>query len=495
MNPVRSSLQHVSVTLTLAVALVFVGAYSLVKMPRREDPKITIRTGLVSAQYPGATAEQVEKQVTTKIEERLFRYAEVRKDRTFSTSRPNVVIINVELEDWVTNPDTFWSKLRHDMNQLRATSLPESVRGPVVDSDFGDTVAVLLAVRGNRYGYRELKDYSQRIEEAVRTLRPVAKIRRVGEQPEEIRITSSLERLSQYALSPVKLIGALQGRNAIEYGGSLNSLNGEVQLNPNGPFQTEDQIRRVIVDISPLTGQPVHIGDLAEVRRGYKDPEFATRFMGEPALMLAVEMQEGNNIVEFGGALRKKLDEVRTTLPPDIRVDLVADQPRMVEERISQFIREFGIAIASVILVTILLLPFHVALIAALAIPVTVAVTFGVMNILGVELHQVSIAALIVVLGMVVDDAIVIADNYVELLDNRERYIFHIQRLAMNARRRLRRRRICKRIKPRIHAASPAATASRHLRRRSISTPMSTMSTHPKPCPWTSPSGNRFTAR
>lgn len=419
MNPVRSSLQHVSVTLALTAALVLAGIYSLVKMPRREDPKITIRTGLVSAQYPGATAEQVEKQVTTQIEERLFRYAEVRKESTFSTSRPNVVIINVELEDWVTNPDMFWSKLRHDMNQLKATALPESVRGPVVDSDFGDTVAALIAVRGGRYGYRELKDYARSIEEALRSLRPVAKIKRVGEQPEEIQITSSLERLSQYALNPVKVAAALQGRNALEYAGSIDTDRGAVQLNPNGPFEAEEQIRRVIVDISPLTGQPVHIGDLAEVRRGYKDLEFATRFMGEPALMLSVEMQEGYNIVEFGDAVRAKLDAVKATLPPDIRIDFVADQPQMVRNRISAFIHEFGIAIGSVILVTILLLPFHVALIAALAIPVTVAITFGALNVFGVELHQVSIAALIVVLGMVVDDAIVIADNYIELLDRR----------------------------------------------------------------------------
>jgi multidrug efflux pump subunit AcrB/outer membrane protein TolC len=419
MNPVRSSLSHTTVTLTLTTVLCLAGLYSLAKMPRREDPKIAIRTGLVSAQYLGATAEQVEKQVTTKIEERLFRYAEVRKDRTFSTSRPNLVIINVELEDWVKNPDTFWSKLRLDLNQLRTTNLPQSVRGPVVDSDFGDTVAMLIAVRGSRYGYRELKDCAQRIEESLRTLRPVAKIRRVGEQPEEIQITSSLERLSQYALNPVKVAAALQGRNTVEYAGSLDTPGGAVQLNPNGPFQTEEQIRRVIVDISPLTGQPVHIGDVADVHRGYKDLEFATRFSGEPALMLAVEMQEGNNIVEFGDALRAKLDEVKSTLPPDIRIDFVADQPRMVSERISHFIREFGIAIASVILVTILLLPFRVALIAALAIPVTVTATFGALNVFSIELHQVSIAALIVVLGMVVDDAIVIADNYVELLDRK----------------------------------------------------------------------------
>ncbi|HWQ52591.1 MAG TPA: efflux RND transporter permease subunit [Bryobacteraceae bacterium] len=417
MNPVRGSLRHTQVTIALTAVLCGAGLYALAKMPRREDPKITIRTGLVSALYPGATAEQVEKQVAVKIEERLFRYAEVRKDRTFSTSRPNIVIINVELEDWVKNPDTFWSKLRHDMNQLRATELPEAVRGPVVDSDFGDTVAVLLSIRGSRYGYRELKEYSQRIEESLRTLRAVAKIRRVGEQQEDIRITSSLERLSQYAVNPVKIIQALQGRNAVQYAGTLDTEQGSVQLNPNGAFQTEDQIRRVIIDVSPLTGQPVHIGDIAHVERSYRDIEFATRFNGEPAIMLAVEMQEGRNIVEFGDALRKKVEEVKLILPPDLSIDFVADQPRVVGDRISHFIREFGIAIISVVLVTILLLPLRVALIAALAIPATVATSFGLMNVFGIELHQVSIAALIVVLGMVVDDAIVIADNYVDLLD------------------------------------------------------------------------------
>lgn len=419
MNPVRSSLRHPQVALVLTATLFAVGVYALVKMPRREDPKITIRTGLVSAVYPGATAEQVERQVAQKIEQRLFRYAEVRKDRTYSTSRPNVAIINVELEDWVRDTDTFWSKLRHDLNQLKATDLPAAVRGPVVDSDFGDTVAVLVAIRGSRYEYRELREYAQRVEEALRSLRAVAKIRRVGEQPEEIQITSSLERLSQYALNPLKVIAALQGRNAVEYGGSLLTGDGEVALNPNGPFQTEEQIRRVIVDVSPVTGQPVHIGDLASVRRGYKDVEFATRFQGEPALMLAVEMQEGNNIVEFGQALGARLEQVKASLPPDVKIDLVADQPRVVDRRVSTFLREFGIAIGAVILVTVVLLPFRVALIAALAIPVTVAITFGAMNAAGIELHQVSIAALIVVLGMVVDDAIVIADNYVDLLDRK----------------------------------------------------------------------------
>ncbi|MGJ5817757.1 efflux RND transporter permease subunit [Paludibaculum fermentans] len=416
MNPVKASLHYPQVTLLLTAAVFLSGIYALSTMPRREDPKITIRTGLVIALYPGATAEQVEKQVTRKLEDRLFRYEEVRKAKTWSTSRNGVSVINVELEDHVRQPDVFWSKLRHAMIELKLTQLPEGVQGPIVRDDYGDTVALLLALHGGGYNYQQLKDYAGHIEDEFRTTRSVAKLSRVGEQKEEIRITSSTERVSQYTLSPLKVIQALRGRNVVQSGGNFKTPDSDVPLKATGLFQTEDEIRRLMIDMSP-TGQPVYLGDLANVNRVEGDPRTLCRFDGERALMISVEMLEGNNIVDFGNELRGKLERVKATLPPDLKVDIVADQPHVVEERISHFIREFGIAIGSVILVTILLLPFRVALIASLAIPVTVAATFGVMDMIGVELHQVSIAALIVVLGMVVDDAIVIADNYVELLD------------------------------------------------------------------------------
>lgn len=416
MNPVKASLHYPQVTLLLTAAVFLSGIYALVTMPRREDPKITIRTGLVIALYPGATAEQVEKQVTRKLEDRLFRYEEVRKGKTWSASRNGVSVINVELEDHVRQPDVFWSKLRHAMIELKPTQLPEGVQGPIVRDDYGDTVAILLALHGGGYSYQQLKDYAGHIEDEFRTTRAVAKLARVGEQKEEIRITSSTERLSQYTLSPLKVIQALRGRNVVQSGGDFKTAHNDVPLKTSGLFQTEDEIRRLMIDMSP-TGQPVYLGDLANVNRLEGDPRTLCRFNGERALMISVEMLEGHNIVHFGNELRAKLDQVKANLPPDLKVDIVADQPKVVEDRISHFIREFGIAIGSVILVTILLLPFRVALIASLAIPVTVAATFGVMDMIGVELHQVSIAALIVVLGMVVDDAIVIADNYVELLD------------------------------------------------------------------------------
>jgi len=392
------------------------GVHALLHMPRREDPKITIHTGIVAAFYPGATAEDVESQVTRKIEERLFRIAGVRKDKTFSTSRNGVAIVNVDLDASVKDTDSFWSKLRLEMAQLKATELPDGVRGPIVDSEFGDTVAVLIAVHGGDYGYRDLKDYTERIEEELRRIRAVSKIRRLGEQKEEIEITSSLERLSQYAVNPAKIMQALQGRNSVQFAGTVPTERGKPSIDAQGTFQTEDQIRRAMIDVSPR-GQPVYIGDIAEVHRRYKDPSQFARVNGDTALLLAVEMREGNNIVDFGNEVRSTLDRTRLLLPPDLKIDLVADQPKIVSDRIRSFIREFGIAIGAVILVTMILLPLRVAVISAIAIPVTVSITFAMLNAFGIELHQVSISALIVVLGMVVDDAIVIADNYVELLD------------------------------------------------------------------------------
>jgi len=415
-NPVRASLRYPQITLVLAAMLVALGLYTLLTMPRREDPKITIRTGLVSAVYPGATATEVEAQVTRKIEERLFRFSEIRRAKTFSTTRNGVVIVNVELNKDVTDADAFWSKLRLEMAQLKAAELPAGVRGPVVDSDFGDTVAVLLAVHGGPYGYRELKDYAQRVESALRALPAVSKIKRIGDQQETIEITSSQEKLAQYGVNPQNVVQALQGRSDVEFAGRLSAGSSKVSVEANSPLQSEEQIRRLLVDVAP-SGQPVYIGDLAEVKRVYQDPSEYARIGGQPTILLAVEMHEGNNIVGFGRDLRRTLAQVQSTLPPDVQLELVADQPRVVQERIGDFFREFGIAIVAVILVTMLLLPMRVALVSAIAIPVTVSITFAVLNALGIELQQVSISALITVLGMVVDDAIVIADNYVELLD------------------------------------------------------------------------------
>ena len=188
MNPVRASLRYPQVTIALTIMLVACGAYALLRMPRREDPKIHVREGIVAAFYPGASAAEVENQVTQKVEQRLFKIEGVRREKTYSTSMNGAMFINVNLEDNLQDTEKFWSKLRLDMAELKKTDLPDGVEGPVVDYDFGDTVAVLLAIHGDHYGYRELKDYAERIESAIRRIRAVSKVKRIDEQKEEIDV-------------------------------------------------------------------------------------------------------------------------------------------------------------------------------------------------------------------------------------------------------------------------------------------------------------------
>jgi multidrug efflux pump subunit AcrB/outer membrane protein TolC len=418
MNPIRSALRNRPVVIVLTGFAVLLGVSALFTMPRREDPRLTIRTGLVVARYPGASAEQVEDQVTRKIEARLFRHEQVRKLKTFSTSRDGVAVVNVELEEQVKDPDRFWAMLRHDMNELRATELPASVQGPIVNSSFGDVVAMLLAVRGPHYGPRELREYLDRIEDAIRTIPEVSKINRLGEQREELRVSTTNARLAGFGLTPLEVAGAIRSRNAVVDAGTIDAgVAGRVPIAANSLLATEDALSGLLVGTS-RDGRPVHLGDFATVERRYADPELAVRVDGETTVLLAIEMQEGHNIVTFGDEVRARVAQLRATLPPDLVIEPIADQPAHVQHRMIEFGREFLITLAAVILVTVLLLPLRVAAIAAVAIPITVAITVAILNLVGIELHQVTFAGLVVALGIVVDDAIVVVDNYVEKLDH-----------------------------------------------------------------------------
>jgi multidrug efflux pump subunit AcrB/outer membrane protein TolC len=410
-------LRYPVVTMVVAVLAAVAGINALLGMPRTEDPSITIRTGLVMAAYPGATSEQVEQQVTRPIEAHLFKFPEIRKDKTFATSRPGLVIINVELEDHVKEADVFWAKLRAELELARASELPQGVMGPIVDSDFGETVAMLIAVHGERYGYRELHDYAATVKNELRGIRSVGRLVTYGEQEEQIWITGNLGRLAQYSGDPTRILGALSQRNAVAPSGSLETDSGKIPFRTPGLFSTEDQIRKLIVDGVP-GGQPVYLGDLAQVERRYKDPDDLVRYDGKPCLLISVEMQKGNNIVAMGAEVSEALARLQRQLPSDLKLDFIANQPRVVASRMHHLGVEFLLAIGAVILVAVILLPIRVALMAALAIPITMLGTLGILHAVGIDLHQVSIAALIVVLGIVVDDAIVIADNYLELLDH-----------------------------------------------------------------------------
>ncbi|MES1224520.1 MAG: efflux RND transporter permease subunit, partial [Bacteroidota bacterium] len=294
--------------------------------------------------------------------------------------------------------------------------LPEGVKGPVVNSDFGDTEALVIGLESNNASYQDLKRYTQKLEDYLRTLPAASKIKRIGEQQEEIVVSSTSEKLSQYGVNAQQVAQLLQSQNSIYATGEVKTNSNKAPLYTNGYYNTETDLANQVVGTS-RSGSIVRLGDVATLKRDYKEPQSIITVNGNKAMMLSVQMQEGNNIVKFGKQVNQKIEEARKVIPSDIKINTIVNQPQVVDENISHFIREFFLAILSVIIVVVLLLPLRIAAVAAMAIPMTVAVTFAVMHALGIELHQVSLAALILVLGMVVDDAIVIADNYVELLD------------------------------------------------------------------------------
>ena len=418
MNLVKASLKYPAVAIFMALLMLTIGLHAFFTMPKTEDPSITIRTGLVMASYPGATTEEVEKQVTKVLEKHIFKYQEVYKSKTYSTSRPGIAIINVELEDNVKDADLFWAKLRHEMNEASHTELPKGVRGVMVVSDFGDTVAMLLAVHGENYTYAQLKDYAERIEDEMRTVREVGKLALYGDKEEQIQITGDLKRMAQFSVTPSGMIQTVQAQNVTGGAGTLDTDTTSVPVKTTGEYTSLDAIRNTLINVSQ-TGQPLYVRDIADVTRTYEDSDFKVRYDGKQSIIISVEMQKGNNIVQLGESLSGVFTKLNNILPPDIKLDMIADQPQVVSDRMESLTHEFLLAITSVIIVTIILLPIRVAVIAALAIPVTLLSTLAVMNFFGIELHQVSIASLILVLGIVVDDAIVIADNFVDLLDRK----------------------------------------------------------------------------
>lgn len=416
MNVVRASLRYPVVTIVVVCIVVIAGIAALLSMQRTEDPDFSVRHGLVVAQYPGADSAQVEAQVVKPLEDRIFRFPEVRRGTTFSTSRHGVAVVNVELEDAVVDPDAFWTKLRQALGEMRAADLPAGVRGPVLNTDFGETVALLIAVHGKRFTSAQLRDRAYAIRDRMRGVRDVAKLTTYGEQSEEITVAGDLGRTARYGVTPAQVVQALHGRNDLASAGTIEAGAERIPLRASGAFDAIDRLRDLVVAVSP-SGHEIRLGDVARVSRGEAAPSFVVRYDGDPSVLISVEMQRGRNVVQLGEQLDRVLAEMAPLLPPDLKIDFVADQPRGVRDRLTHLGGEFALALASVVVVTLVLLPLRVALISALAIPVTICATLAAMNLLGIGLQQVSISALVLVLGIVVDDAIVIVDTYLDLLD------------------------------------------------------------------------------
>lgn len=417
-NFVEAAMKYSQVTIVVTVLLMIFGIIALLNMPRSEDPKITVRSGLIIAALPGADELQVEKQLTNKIEQYLFSFEEVRKEKTKSETKEGQVVITCELNENVKDTKRFWATLQHGLNTTfrMQNTLPPGMVGPVVNSDFGDVVAQMITVSAPGRSYAEIEKYLDKLEDGLKTLPETSKIKRYGGQKQQIHVTVQDEKLHQYGFDFATIAQILQIQNGTNYTGGITLGNGEISVFAKNQYKNETEIGNQIVYSSPQ-GKVVRLKDVATIERRYEEPSSFIKLGDQKVMMLTVEMQPGKNIVQFGEKLGEKIAEVKKELPPNVQINTIVDQPEVVKESISHFMIEFIIAILSVIVVVIILLPFRVAMVSAVACPIAIVITFGVLNMIGIEIHQVTLAALIIVLGMVVDNAIVVVDNYIEKLD------------------------------------------------------------------------------
>ncbi|MBT3174427.1 MAG: efflux RND transporter permease subunit [Lentimicrobiaceae bacterium] len=418
MNIIKSSLKHHQISLISILIIFIAGIYSLSTMSRRSDPEITVRQALVVCYYPGAKAVQVEEQVTKQIEDKLFSYAEVKKDDTYSNSYDNMVILTVTLEDWVKIPDLFWERLGQGLIQLANTKLPDGVIGPIVNSDFGDVVALLIGVESEKSSYSEIQEYIGILENSIRRIPATSKIDKLGYWSDEIQVSTSSAKLAQYNIQLNDIIDILKSQNTIKYAGYIESDYSKINLHATGLFKEIDQLKNQQVG-ETAEGSIIRLKDIATVERIRQDPTKYIRVNGKESntMLVSLQMQHGYNIVDYGKEVDKAIADCKKLLPSDLNITIINNQPDTVKKAVNDFLREFLIAVAAVILVIMLLLPFNIAMIASFAIPISVGMTFTFLNLFGFELQQVSLASLIVVLGMVVDDAVVVIDNYVSKLD------------------------------------------------------------------------------
>ena len=416
-NLIEGGMIHWRIVAALTLLLVAFGTWSLWTMPRQEFPQFTIRQGLVIGVMPGADSRQVEEQLARTVESFLFGFQEVDKSKTYSYSRDGQLVVFVELREDVgaTEAADFWAKLRHGLTELKM-QLPSQVVALIGTNDFGDTSALLLTLTAEGRTWAEMDLYLRDLEAELRRLPATSKLKRSGTQHESIRIHVSRDRLAQYGLRHLNVLQALQGTGVLPIAGRLDAGGIEMPLHVSPVLHSERELGETVL-LSTGTSI-VRLKDVATLERSFEDNDSHVRSNGKQALVLSIEMSKGNDITHYGKEVDEAIERVRTRLPAGVEIARIADQPLAVATSINHFLRDFLLAVAAVVLVTMLFLPLRVAGVAAVTIPVCILITVGVLNLMGIELQTVSLAGLVVVLGMVVDNAIIVIDSHLEKLDH-----------------------------------------------------------------------------
>lgn len=409
------ALTHHKLIVLLIGVLVAFGIYSLIVMPKNEFPTFTIRQGVVVGAYPGATTKEVEDQLTKPLERFIWTFKEVNKTKTYSLTKDGFVYVFVTLNDNVYKKDEFWSKFKIALSQFKS-QLPPGVLALIANDDFGDTSALLITLESRDKTYRELESYLDKLEDRLRKNKAIANFRRYGVQKEQIGVYVSQEKSAAYGISNNLLLANIFTQGTTILSGRIDNGSVKVPLHISETYKSERELSQQVVYADP-TGNILRLQDIATVKREYPKPSSYIENNGKKCVLLSLEMNSGNNIVKFGKDVNKILDQFESELPEDVDIYRITDQSKVVSDSVNNFLKELLIAIVAVILVTMVLLPLRVASVAAATIPISIFVSLGIFYSIGIELNTVSLAALIVTLGMIVDNSVVIIDCYLEYID------------------------------------------------------------------------------
>ena len=401
------ALRHKSIIYYFIAVLLTFGIFSFTHMGRMEDPDFTMRTMVVGVSWPGASPQQMSDQVTDKLEEKLRDLPGVDYTKSFTDGSKSVIYINLK-EDLPSNKiRPAWEEARNMIND-EWKSLPSGVQGPSINDRFDDVYGTIYALSGDEFSYEEKRQQAEDLKRQLLSVPNVKKITLIGVQEKSLDVTINKDKLASYQVSTQQLLTALKQQSAMVPAGMVNTDTNNVYLRINGVFDSVDAVKNMPVRIN---NQTIRLGDIADVTMTYKDPSSPQFYYeGKPAIGIAISMDAGANNIEFGKAIDTKLKELKTMIPAGLSLDQVSNQPHIVKESIGDFSQSLFEAIAIVLLVSFASLGIRTGIVVALTIPVVVSTTFVLMYENGIYLHKVSLGALILALGLLVDDAIIVVE-------------------------------------------------------------------------------------
>ena len=398
------ALRNRSLVLYFAMVLAIAGAWSYLRLGQSEDPPFTFKAMVVRTMWPGATAEETARQVTERIEEKLQELPQLEFIRSYSRpGESNVFVVAKDSLPSKDMPELFY-QVRKKINDIRHT-LPQGAMGPFVNDEFGDTFGNIYALVGDGFDYALMKSYAERVQLQLLRVPDVAKVELIGLQDERIYVEISNAKIATFGLDFGAVVQQLEQQNAVTPGGSFETENDRIFVRASGAFDSVEAIRNITIRGN---GRLFRLGDVAEVRRGFVDPPAARmRFQGKEAIGLAVAMKSGGDIVRLGRALDDATAAIEKDLPIGLEFARVADQPRAVRNSIAEFVRTLAEAVIIVLAVSFFSLGYRTGLVVALSIPLVLAMTFATMKFFDIGLHKISLGALVLALGLLVDDAII----------------------------------------------------------------------------------------